>query len=172
MYPVSASVGPSTLVRQEPHKILFNLWFAISGGTYQATNPATPFWLVCGHYKIKEGLFPLHFASNPLISTVPLMALEWQSSQCSPRLASKAQKCHRVVEEEGRVCPWIGSERSLPLGGHRTGQKSDPNGTLPSTFFASQSFGNVPRPNLHVCLCGQVRPSLLFVFPTNTNLSH
>lgn len=88
------------------------------------------------------------------------------------RLARKAQKCYGVDDiEESTACLRTGSKRSLPLG-HRTGQKSDPNGTLSCALFASQSFGKVPRPTLHVCLCGQVRPVLLFVFTINTNLSH
>lgn len=99
------------------------------------------------------------------------MASEWQSAQSSPRLAHKVQKCHRVdEEEESRKCPRTGSERSLPLD-HLTGQKSDPNGTLPSTLFASQSFATVSRLSLHIYFCGQVRPALLFVFAINTNLS-
>lgn len=43
---------------------------------------------------------------------------------------------------------------------------------MPSALFASQSFIRVPRPTLHIYLCGQVRHALLFVFAINTNLNH
>lgn len=97
------------------HKVLFNLWFASSGGAYQATNPAIPFWPVLGPYKMREGLFPLCFASNPLNSIFNGVRVA-KLLQSSPRLAHKVQKCNRVdEEEESREYPQTGSELFLPL---------------------------------------------------------
>lgn len=169
MYPISASVGPRSPVCQESHKILFILWFAISGGAYRATNPTTPFWPVRGHYKNKGKLIPPWFCLEPSRVNSTFRGIVVAKLALLTVASADTEVPWVGGEGESRARPQAGSERSLTL---QTRWKSDPKGTWASAFFPSQSLGTVPRPTLYVYLRDQVRPAVLFVFAINANLGH